>query len=117
MSFEEFKPLNEESLVEYINATPSLSSRLGDKFIAIISLLSLRTWLKLKQRAKAMSFEEFKPLNEESLVEYINATPSLSSRLGDKYDDLMIKEVGDHHRIRLYLKSSLLGVFPENQFP
>ncbi|KAF3525222.1 hypothetical protein F2Q69_00046410 [Brassica cretica] len=64
-----------------------------------------------------MSFEEFKPLNEESLVEYINATPSLSSRLGDKYDDLMIKEVGDHHRIRLYLKSSLLGVFPENQFP
>lgn len=45
---------------------------------------------------KEMSFEEFKPLNEKSLVEYIKATPSLSSRLGDKYDeDLVIKEVGD----------------------
>ncbi|KAG2305010.1 hypothetical protein Bca52824_033661 [Brassica carinata] len=43
-----------------------------------------------------MSLEEFKPLNEESLVEYIKATPSLSSRLGDKYEeDLVIKEVGD----------------------
>lgn len=47
------------------------------------------------ERAKEMSFEEFKPLNEKSLVEYIKATPSLSSRLGDKYDDLVIKEVGD----------------------
>ncbi|CAN6927533.1 unnamed protein product [Brassica oleracea] len=42
-----------------------------------------------------MSFDEFKPLNEKSLVEYIKATPALSSRLGDKYDDLVIKEVGD----------------------
>ncbi|KAL1219050.1 Methylthioribose kinase [Cardamine amara subsp. amara] len=43
-----------------------------------------------------MSFEEFKPLNEKSLVEYIKATPALSSKIGaDKYDDLVIKEVGD----------------------
>ncbi|CAH8255108.1 unnamed protein product [Arabidopsis lyrata] len=43
-----------------------------------------------------MSFEEFTPLNEKSLVDYIKATPALSSKIGaDKSDDLVIKEVGD----------------------
>lgn len=42
-----------------------------------------------------MSFEEFKPLSEKSLVDYIKATPALSSRIGDKYEELVIKEVGD----------------------
>lgn len=37
----------------------------------------------------------FKPLNEKSLVEYIRATPSLSSQLGNQLLDLQIKEVGD----------------------
>ncbi|XP_010556001.1 PREDICTED: methylthioribose kinase [Tarenaya hassleriana] len=42
-----------------------------------------------------MAFTEFRPLNEKSLIEYIKATPSLSSTIGDKYEDLVIKEVGD----------------------
>jgi len=44
-----------------------------------------------------MSFEEFTPLNEKSLVDYIKSTPALSSKIGaDKSDDdLVIKEVGD----------------------
>ncbi|GKV26401.1 hypothetical protein SLEP1_g35716 [Rubroshorea leprosula] len=42
-----------------------------------------------------MVFSEFRPLDEKSLVEYIKATPILSSKLGDKFDDLKIKEVGD----------------------
>ncbi|XP_010500532.1 PREDICTED: methylthioribose kinase-like [Camelina sativa] len=43
-----------------------------------------------------MSFAEFTPLNEKSLVEYIKATPALSSKIGGAADDdLVIKEVGD----------------------
>ncbi|KAK3017055.1 hypothetical protein RJ639_006986 [Escallonia herrerae] len=44
-----------------------------------------------------MSSDEFRPLNENSLVEYIKATPALSSKLGDvsQLDNLQIKEVGD----------------------
>ncbi|KAK3012321.1 hypothetical protein RJ639_011622 [Escallonia herrerae] len=44
-----------------------------------------------------MSSDEFRPLNESSLVEYIIATPALSSKLGDvsQLDNLQIKEVGD----------------------
>ncbi|XVE66774.1 hypothetical protein DITRI_Ditri08aG0105900 [Diplodiscus trichospermus] len=42
-----------------------------------------------------MAFSEFRALDEKSLVEYVKATPSLSSKIGDKYDDLKIKEIGD----------------------
>ncbi|CAA7058356.1 unnamed protein product [Microthlaspi erraticum] len=60
-----------------------------------------------------MSFEEFKPLNEKSLVDYIKATPALSSRIGDKYEELVIKEVGDGNlnvslfQLKLCFRSSL----------
>ncbi|KAK9286932.1 hypothetical protein L1049_015340 [Liquidambar formosana] len=37
----------------------------------------------------------FRPLDEKFLIEYIKATPSLSSKLGNQLDDLKIKEVGD----------------------
>lgn len=42
-----------------------------------------------------MAFSEFKPLDDKSLVEYIKATPSLSSKLKDHLNNLTIKEVGD----------------------
>jgi len=44
-----------------------------------------------------MGSKEFRPLDEKSLVEYIKATPSLSSILGNgfQFQDLQIKEVGD----------------------
>ncbi|KAM1538359.1 hypothetical protein PS2_003236 [Malus domestica] len=42
-----------------------------------------------------MAFSEFRPLDEKVLIEYIRATPSLASKLGNKFDNLTIKEVGD----------------------
>ncbi|KAM7470472.1 hypothetical protein LguiA_008655 [Lonicera macranthoides] len=44
-----------------------------------------------------MESKEFRPLDEKSLVEYIKATPSLYSILGNEFQfqDLKIKEVGD----------------------
>ncbi|KAK3192910.1 hypothetical protein Dsin_024220 [Dipteronia sinensis] len=50
-----------------------------------------------------MAFTEFRPLDEKSLIEYIKATPSLSSKLGDKCDDLTIKEVGDGNLNFVYI--------------
>lgn len=41
------------------------------------------------------SSNEFRPLDQNYLVEYIKATPALCSQLGNKLDDLIIKEVGD----------------------
>ncbi|KMT01120.1 hypothetical protein BVRB_9g223720 [Beta vulgaris subsp. vulgaris] len=48
------------------------------------------------------TFDEFRPLDEKSLVEYIKATPSLSSLLGVS-DDLQIKEVGDGNLNFVYI--------------
>lgn len=48
------------------------------------------------------TFDEFRPLDEKSLVEYIKATPSLSSLLGVS-DNLQIKEVGDGNLNFVYI--------------
>ncbi|KAK8624916.1 hypothetical protein V6N13_089802 [Hibiscus sabdariffa] len=40
-----------------------------------------------------MAFSKFRPLDEESLIRYIKATPSLSSEIGHSYDDTSTKEV------------------------
>ena len=58
-----------------------------------------------------MAFSEFRPLDEKSLVEYIKATPSLSSKLGDKYDDLKVKEVGDGNLNFVYIIVGTSGSF------
>ncbi|XP_021720344.1 methylthioribose kinase-like [Chenopodium quinoa] len=50
----------------------------------------------------------FRPLNETSLVEYIKATPSLSSILGDS-DNFQIKEVGDGNLNFVYIVVSPSG--------
>lgn len=42
-----------------------------------------------------MGSGEFKPLDEKFLMEYIQATPSLYSLLGNNLQDLQVKEVGD----------------------
>ncbi|KAK9941982.1 hypothetical protein M0R45_007672 [Rubus argutus] len=42
-----------------------------------------------------MAFSEFRPLDDKALIDYIKATPSLSSKLKNHLDDLTIKEVGD----------------------
>src|SRR3954466_12242915 len=50
-----------------------------------------------------MVFSEFRPLNEESLIEYIKATPALSSRLANIFDGLKIQEVGDGNLNFVYI--------------
>ncbi|GLT98175.1 hypothetical protein SLE2022_156920 [Rubroshorea leprosula] len=58
-----------------------------------------------------MVFSEFRPLDEKSLVAYIKATPILSSKLGDKFDDLKIKEVGDGNLNFVYIVVNDSGSF------
>ncbi|KAF3619465.1 Methylthioribose kinase [Capsicum annuum] len=50
-----------------------------------------------------MASDGFRPLDEKSLVEYIKATPSLVSILGDQFDKLEIKEVGDGNLNFVYI--------------
>ncbi|GAV62315.1 APH domain-containing protein [Cephalotus follicularis] len=58
-----------------------------------------------------MAFTEFRPLDEKSLIEYIKATPSLSSKLDNNFDDLKIKEVGDGNLNFVYIVSGSTGSF------
>ncbi|XAR52877.1 S-methyl-5-thioribose kinase [Bertholletia excelsa] len=50
-----------------------------------------------------MAIDSFRPLDEKSLVGYIKATPSLASKLGNQFDDLQIKEVGDGNLNFVYI--------------
>ncbi|KAJ0010065.1 hypothetical protein Pint_33840 [Pistacia integerrima] len=58
-----------------------------------------------------MAFSEFRRLDEDSLIEYIKATPSLSSKIGNKFDDLTIKEVGDGNLNFVYIVAGSSGSF------
>ncbi|TYH94171.1 hypothetical protein ES332_A12G022900v1 [Gossypium tomentosum] len=58
-----------------------------------------------------MAFSEFRPLDENSLIEYIKATPSLSSKIGHNYDGLKIKEVGDGNLNFVYIIVAPSGSF------
>ncbi|GLT76695.1 hypothetical protein SLA2020_483400 [Shorea laevis] len=58
-----------------------------------------------------MALSEFRPLDEKLLVAYIKATPSLASKLGDKFDDLKIKEVGDGNLNFVYVVVNASGSF------
>ena len=52
----------------------------------------------------------FHPLDEVSLVAYINATPALASRLGGgSLDSIEIKEVGDGNLNFVYIVQSEAG--------
>jgi 5-methylthioribose kinase len=50
-----------------------------------------------------MGFTEFRRLDEDSLVDYIKTTPALSDKLGNKLDELSIKEVGDGNLNFVYI--------------
>ncbi|GKE41058.1 methylthioribose kinase-like protein, partial [Tanacetum coccineum] len=50
-----------------------------------------------------MTTEGFHVLDEKSLREYIKATPSLASKLGNEVDKLDIKEVGDGNLNFVYI--------------
>ncbi|XP_065870641.1 methylthioribose kinase [Euphorbia lathyris] len=58
-----------------------------------------------------MAFSEFRPLNEKSLIEYIKATPALSNKIGGKFDDLKIEEVGDGNLNFVYIVVGSDGSF------
>ncbi|KAL7082618.1 hypothetical protein ACP275_14G111200 [Erythranthe tilingii] len=58
-----------------------------------------------------MSSDGFRPLDENSLVEYLKATPSLSAKLGDQFDKLEIKEVGDGNLNFVYIVIGQSGSF------
>ncbi|XP_057782953.1 methylthioribose kinase 1 [Salvia miltiorrhiza] len=51
----------------------------------------------------------FQPLDEKLLVEYMKATPSLAARLGNHFDKLEIKEVGDGNLNFVYIVSGPSG--------
>ncbi|CAK7330009.1 unnamed protein product [Dovyalis caffra] len=56
-----------------------------------------------------MTFTEFRPLDEKHLTEYIKATPALSGKVGNSFDDLKIKEVGDGNLNFVYIVVSPAG--------
>lgn len=58
---------------------------------------------KVPHFPSAMAFSEFRPLDEKSLIDYIKAVPSLSSKLGNNLDGLKIKEVGDGNLNFVYI--------------
>ena len=64
-----------------------------------------------RRRFNNMAFSEFRPLDENSLIDYIKATPILSDKIGNKFDDLKIKEVGDGNLNFVYIVVSSAGSF------
>uniref|UniRef100_A0A5B6ZUL9 S-methyl-5-thioribose kinase n=1 Tax=Davidia involucrata TaxID=16924 RepID=A0A5B6ZUL9_DAVIN len=62
-----------------------------------------------------MSSDSFRQLDEKCLLEYIKATPSLSSKLGNHFDDLQIKEVGDGNLNFVYIVVGRSGSFVVKQ--
>ncbi|OVA02044.1 Aminoglycoside phosphotransferase [Macleaya cordata] len=58
-----------------------------------------------------MATEGFRALDEKSLIEYVKATPSLCSKLGNQLDDLQIKEVGDGNLNFVYIVIGSAGSF------
>ncbi|XP_004496930.1 methylthioribose kinase-like [Cicer arietinum] len=58
-----------------------------------------------------MSFSEFKPLNENTLIEYIQSVPSLSSKLANNFSDISVKEIGDGNLNLVFIVSSSTASF------
>ncbi|XP_034677996.1 methylthioribose kinase-like [Vitis riparia] len=58
-----------------------------------------------------MTSSGFRPLDDKSLVEYIKATPALSSKLANQLHGLQIKEVGDGNLNFVYVVISSAGSF------
>ncbi|KAK6143572.1 hypothetical protein DH2020_023920 [Rehmannia glutinosa] len=58
-----------------------------------------------------MASDGFRPLDEKSLVEYLKATPSLAAKLGNQFDKLEIREVGDGNLNFVYIVIGSSGSF------
>ncbi|KAI0492534.1 hypothetical protein KFK09_026807 [Dendrobium nobile] len=57
----------------------------------------------------ALADEGFRALDEKSLIDYIRATPAVSSLLGDDLEGLTVKEVGDGNLNFVYIVISSSG--------
>ncbi|KAF5198013.1 Methylthioribose kinase, partial [Thalictrum thalictroides] len=55
------------------------------------------------------SVDGFRALNEKSLVDYIKANPSICSKLGNQFEELQVKEVGDGNLNFVYIVISPSG--------
>ncbi|KAK6143585.1 hypothetical protein DH2020_023933 [Rehmannia glutinosa] len=58
-----------------------------------------------------MASDGFRPLDEKSLVDYLKATPSLAAKLGNQFDKLEIREVGDGNLNFVYIVIGSSGSF------
>ncbi|KAF5745582.1 hypothetical protein HS088_TW07G01174 [Tripterygium wilfordii] len=58
-----------------------------------------------------MEFSEFRPLDDNLLLDYIKATPSLSSIVGNNFDDLTVKEIGGGNLNYVYIVVGSSGSF------
>ncbi|XP_027106026.2 methylthioribose kinase [Coffea arabica] len=58
-----------------------------------------------------MASDGFRPLDEKSLLEYLKATPVLAEKLGNQFEDLQIKEVGDGNLNFVYIVVGRSGSF------
>ncbi|KAL3538837.1 hypothetical protein ACH5RR_002203 [Cinchona calisaya] len=58
-----------------------------------------------------MASDGFRPLDEKYLLEYIKSTPDLAEKLGNRFDDLQIKEVGDGNLNFVYIVVGPAGSF------
>lgn len=58
-----------------------------------------------------MASDGFRSLDEKSLIDYIKATPSLAAKLGNQFDNLQVKEVGDGNINFVYIIIGPSGSF------
>ena len=58
-----------------------------------------------------MASDGFRPLDEKFLLEYLKATPVLAEKLGNQFEDLQIKEVGDGNLNFVYIVVGRSGSF------
>ena len=58
-----------------------------------------------------MAFWEFRPLDERSVIDYVKGVPALSSKLGNSFDDLTVKEVGDGNLNFVFIVANSAGSF------
>ncbi|CAA3008230.1 methylthioribose kinase-like [Olea europaea subsp. europaea] len=64
-----------------------------------------------------MASNGFRPLDEKLLLEYVKATPILAEKLGNQFDKLEIKEIGDGNLNFVYTVISPSGSFVIKQTP
>lgn len=64
-----------------------------------------------------MASDGFRSLDEKSLIDYIRATPSLAAKLGNQFDNLQLKEVGDGNMNFVYIIIGSSGSIVIKQAP